>query len=56
MMRRFLLLITAIALVAGAAACSGPTERETLNARHLDTPRFDPLEGRQRRVVNEIIA
>jgi hypothetical protein len=41
MIRRFLFLLVAfVALVAGAACA--PSPRETLNARQLETPRFDP--------------
>ena len=42
MMTRVLVLIAAIAVVGGAVACAGPAERDTLNARQLETPRFDP--------------
>lgn len=43
MMKRLLAgLIIAIAVAAGAVACHEPRERDTLNARQLETPRFDP--------------
>lgn len=41
MIRRCLLVLAAVAAVAAASGCA-PAERETLNARQLETPRFDP--------------
>ena len=41
-LRRLLRALGVCALVVGALGCGAPTEKETLNARHLETPRFDP--------------
>jgi hypothetical protein len=41
MIRRCALLVLAAAVLALSHACAAP-ERETLNARQLETPRFDP--------------
>ncbi len=35
-------VLVAFLLVAGALGCGAPAEKETLNARQLETPRFDP--------------
>lgn len=42
MMKRVVWMLVAIGLALGAVACTGPAERETLNARQLETPRFEP--------------
>ena len=41
MIRRCLFILLAAAALAGAWSCA-PLERETLTARQLETPRFDP--------------
>ncbi len=41
-LRFFLRVLGISALVMSAVGCGAPTERETLNVRQLETPRFDP--------------
>lgn len=41
-MRLVMLFVGVVAVAACAAACSDHGQRETLNARQLETPRFDP--------------
>ena len=41
-LRRCLRVLGTCAVIVGALGCNAPTERETLNARQLETPRFDP--------------
>lgn len=41
MIRRCFSIVAVLAVLAGVEACA-PVEKETLNARQLETPRFDP--------------
>jgi hypothetical protein len=41
-MRRLIPLVVLLSCAVGLLGCSGPQERETLSARQLETPRFDP--------------
>ena len=41
-LRRAIRVLGISVLIGGALGCAAPTERETLNARQLETPRFDP--------------